>query len=87
MVNRTTLLCLLMSGCSFGEKKESIKTVDSSVADSVELPAGLNGVSPSTDTPPPVFSALNYDGSVRNQENLVGHPTVIWFFPFAGTPG
>ena len=76
---------LVIVGC--GQTKESINTVDSSVPDVVELPQGLNGTEPAQETPPPVFSAFNYDGSSRNQDNLIGHPTVLWFFPFAGTPG
>ena len=81
------LFGLFIAGCTSGETKESIETVDTSVAEPVELPDELTGKPPANDTPPPVFTALNYDGSTRNQDNLVGHPTVLWFFPFAGTPG
>ena len=76
---------LMIGAC--GQTKESINTVDSSVPDVVDLPQNLIGTEPSQDTPPPVFSAINYDGGIRNQDDLIGHPTVVWFFPFAGTPG
>ncbi len=87
MKHSITLVCLIAAGCSFGTTKENIKTEDSSVSEPVTLPEGLTGTTPSADTPPPVFTALNYDGTIRNQDDLVGHPTVLWFFPFAGTPG
>jgi hypothetical protein len=36
---------------------------------------------------PPVFEAVNYDGALRTRADLIGHPTVLWFFPWSGTPG
>lgn len=30
---------------------------------------------------------VNLDGTARSKADLLGHPTVVWFFPFAGTPG
>jgi hypothetical protein len=33
------------------------------------------------------FSAQNSDDTSRGPEDLTGQPTVLWFFPFAGTPG
>ena len=51
------------------------------------LPPGLHGQAPPDALPLPQFVATNYDGSVRGPEDLTGHPTVLWFFPFAGTPG
>ena len=50
------------------------------------LPPGLHGQAPPDALPLPQFVATNYDGSVRGPEDLTGHPTVLWFFPFAGTP-
>ena len=35
----------------------------------------------------PSFKALSHDGTTRSEKDLVGHPTVLWFFPVAGTPG
>lgn len=49
---------------------------------------GLNGeeVDPRLDAP--VFDqVLANDGSARTQADLIGHPTVIWFYPAAGTYG
>ena len=47
----------------------------------------LNGSVPDVALTPPEFLATNFDGSERNQANLLGKPTVMWFFPMAGTPG
>jgi len=46
----------------------------------------LTGTYPSQELPLPEFEALNSDGTVRGPDALRGHPTVMWFFPFAGTP-
>ena len=36
----------------------------------------------------PTFSqVLASDGTARTQADLMGHPTVIWFYPDAGTYG
>lgn len=55
--------------------------------DEVTWPEGLNGTVPASALPAPEFVALNSDGSTRGPEDLMGKPTVMWFFPFAGTPG
>lgn len=47
----------------------------------------LFGSRPSTPLSVPTFMALNSDGASRTQGDLIGFPTVVWFFPFAGTPG
>ena len=36
---------------------------------------------------PPEFAATNYDGAARDAEDLLGHPTVMWFYPAAATAG
>lgn len=56
-------------------------TIDPGLADQ------LNGQIASGEYPPPSFVALNYDGTERTEANLVGHPTVLWFYPLAKTPG
>ena len=33
------------------------------------------------------FSATNRDGTARSQEDLLGHPTVMWFYPAASSYG
>ena len=45
------------------------------------------GASPTEKVALPDFKTINYDGSTRGKEDLVGHPTVLWFYPRAGTPG
>ncbi|MCK6503339.1 hypothetical protein L6R53_08070 [Myxococcota bacterium] len=37
--------------------------------------------------PAPQFVATNMDGTGRAREDLLGHPTVMWFYPAAGTGG
>jgi len=46
----------------------------------------LHGTYPESELPLPQFDALNSDGALRGPDDLRGHPTVMWFFPFAGTP-
>jgi hypothetical protein len=33
------------------------------------------------------FEATNRDGQARGPEHFLGQPTVVWFYPFAGSPG
>ena len=47
----------------------------------------LNGTFPPEALPLIDFTATNYDGSERGRDHLVGHPTVIWFYPRAQTAG
>lgn len=35
----------------------------------------------------PDFQAVSHLGEPRSKADLLGHPTVVWFFPAAGTPG
>ena len=51
------------------------------------LYAQLNGTRPNSALPAPDFVAINSDETLRDKEALLGHPTVMWFFPFSGTPG
>ena len=37
--------------------------------------------------PVPDFEARAHDGAPRGLEHLLGHPTVLFFYPAAGTPG
>jgi hypothetical protein len=45
------------------------------------------GVAPNPALSVPEFSALNQEGAPRSRADLLGHPTVLWYFPAAGTPG
>jgi hypothetical protein len=47
----------------------------------------LHGLLPSQRLPAPEFSARNRDGGARTRADLIGHPTVMWFYPKASTPG
>ena len=87
-------LALLILGCA-GTGERTIPPApdddDDSAAssdddDSTPLPKDLHGTQPSSPLPLPQFAALNYDGADRGPDNLRGQPTVLWFFPFAGTP-
>ncbi len=53
------------------------------------LPPGLNGLPPAVALPAPEFVAVtNRDGNARTRAHLTdGHPTVLWFYPAAGTAG
>lgn len=58
----------------------------SGVSDSVDMAALVGKCADKNRTLPP-FKALSHDGTPRSKKDLMGHPTVIWFFPVAGTPG
>ena len=60
---------------------------DSGSTNDSGLPSGLSGTEPSADIPVPEFTATSHDGSSRTSADLLGHPTVMWFFPAAATPG
>ncbi|MFZ5785879.1 MAG: hypothetical protein ACOY3Y_05510, partial [Acidobacteriota bacterium] len=47
----------------------------------------LHGTRPTTALPAPDFVAANSDGSTRGRPDLIGHPTVVWFYPAAATGG
>lgn len=47
----------------------------------------LNGTVPPVALEAPTFAATNRDGGARSREDLLGHPTVMWFYPAAGTFG
>lgn len=47
----------------------------------------LHGTAPEEELPLPDFTATNMDGSSRTGVDLVGHPTIVWFYPAAATGG
>jgi hypothetical protein len=49
--------------------------------------ASLHGERPTTPISTPDFQALNQHGQPRTKEALLGHPTVMWFYPAAATAG
>ena len=50
-------------------------------------PADLKGEQPEGPLAAPEFTVLNHDSASRTREDLLGHRTVLWFFPFAMSPG
>jgi hypothetical protein len=48
---------------------------------------GLTGTIPEVALEAPTFTATNLDNTSRNRDDLLGHPTVVWFYPLANTPG
>ena len=59
----------------------------SDTTDPAQTPAYLHGTVPSEALPAPKFVATNLDGSSRGTDNLIGTPTVMWFYPVAATSG
>jgi thioredoxin-dependent peroxiredoxin len=47
----------------------------------------FNGETPTVPISAPDFGATNRDGSARDRGDLLGHPTVMWFYPGAFTGG
>lgn len=47
----------------------------------------LYGTLPASNLEPTEFVALNRDGSERTAADLIGQPTVMWFYPLANSPG
>lgn len=52
------------------------------------LPTGLYGTAPATNLPVPEFyEVVANDGTPRSSADLIGHPTILWFYPAALTGG
>ncbi|MDP2308928.1 MAG: hypothetical protein Q8P18_23095 [Pseudomonadota bacterium] len=47
----------------------------------------LYGTPPASPVGLPTFTAHNQYGEARSEADLLGHPTVLWFYPAAGTYG
>ncbi len=86
----------LLLGCSGTvEDSSTPDTTDSGTVDdtdtvadtTVEVPDGTYGQLPSESLPAPEFAATNSDGTSRGISDLTDGPTVVWFFPAAGTYG
>lgn len=84
---------ILFFACASSEKENSDTQEDTleqeDTAETTEPvdPSTLNGIPPEQEKPLMEFSALNSDGSTRDESNINGSPTVMWFFPAADTPG
>jgi hypothetical protein len=55
--------------------------------DSGATPPSFHGTRPDEALPAPDFAATNRDGAARDREDLLGGPTVMWFYPAATTAG
>ena len=88
------LFLLLAAGCD-PKGDDTAAPADTAAADtdtdtSPDLPdtdTGLSGTYPDAPKEAPTFTATSSDGAARSREDLLGHPTVMWFFPAAGTYG
>ena len=96
---RTLIFISLLTACSadsdsdgdtssLGSGSETgSETGSADGSDPVDVPSGTNGTIPSEALEAPEFSATNRDGGARDREDLLGHPTIMWFYPAAGTYG
>jgi len=67
---------------------ESDVSVDVVESGPIALPTGLIGTPIDNPTLPPEFvSVVDSDGNEVTAADLLGSPTVLWFFPFPSTPG
>lgn len=62
-------------------------TDDTHDTDDTDLPGDLHGTPPEEAVPAPEFAARDEHGAARSRDDLLGHPTVLWFYPAAGTYG
>ena len=62
-------------------------TPTTSTGSGTGLPAGLTGTVPDVALAAPAFELYNRDQTLRTDADLMGHPTVMWFYPSAGGTG
>lgn len=67
--------------------QETASAVDTTAPVTPPDTASYHGTQPPRALAAPEFVAHNYDNAVRGRQDLLGHPTVMWFFPATGTPG
>lgn len=82
MLFQSTLLTFLACSNKHPNPNASVVVDDETIDQSQ-----LNGTLIEDSIPAPDFVALNHDGAERTREDLMGKPTVIWFYPAANTPG
>ena len=84
---------ILILACATSEKEdadtyeETLEQEDTADSTNPVDPTSLSGKPPEQEKPLIEFTALNSDGAARDESNLNGSPTVMWFFPAADTPG
>jgi len=82
------LLPVWLLACTAPDDNESGQdTEDTAVDTDTGQNDELFGSPPDTPLAAPEFAATNRDGTSRSREDLMGHATVFWFFPAAGTYG
>ncbi len=93
---RVTLALLALVACSpiavggnpSDTDADADADADADTDSDADLDTGaLHGTVPGEALPAPEFTARNRDGSDRHQADLLGHPTVMWYYPIAGTSG
>lgn len=83
-----TLLITLAVGCSGGGESPPIPLQTALPLTTIPETLDLHGNRPAQNLAAPSFSSVkNRDGSPRTREDLVGQPTVLWFYPAANTGG
>ncbi len=65
----------------------AVETAAPADSDTQVDPSQLYGTVPESPVALPEFQALNEHSELRDRSALLGHPTVMWFFPLSGTPG
>jgi hypothetical protein len=66
---------------------DSDSDTDSDSDSDTDTDVSFNGTVPDDPISAPEFVATNRDGSARDRGDLLGHPTVVWFYPGAFTSG
>jgi hypothetical protein len=66
---------------------DNIDTDDPPLTIDTGSAGGLTGTIPEVALAAPEFVATNLDDTERTQVDLIGHPTVMWFYPLANSPG
>lgn len=90
MPRKILFAALLALGCESQSTSDTDTDTDTDTdadADTDLNPDDYNGQVPDAVKTLPAFTALNYDDTARGPDDLKGHPTVMWFLPYANTPG
>ncbi len=82
-----TVACEPKDGPPRDSAADSSSPVDTAPPFDTGLYDQLHGVQPAEFLEAPEFQATAHTGELRGREHLLGHPTVLWFYPLAGTSG
>lgn len=76
------------AGPTVADSKDPTDTsVDSAGDTSPDSGVELHGDVPAVALAAPEFAATSDAGLPRTRDDLLGHPTVVWFYPAAATSG